>query len=89
MHAIQFGELAPRFALAVEKLHDGHAADVLVQKRVDARDRGSNSPVPSRALFRKSQVETTISGSTENVASANRQFIHSMITTKRPAETRR
>ena len=43
--AIQFGELLLRFSLAVEDLHDAHAADVFLQERIDARDGGADPPV--------------------------------------------
>ena len=43
--AVQFGELLARFLLAVEELHDGHAADVLLQESVDPGDGGANAAV--------------------------------------------
>ena len=38
VHAVEVGELVAGFSLAVEKLHDAHAADVFLQEGVDARD---------------------------------------------------
>src|SRR3954447_26150766 len=45
MAAVDFREPAVGFALAIEKLQDHHAADVLLQVRIDARDGGSDTAV--------------------------------------------
>src|ERR1700722_8357877 len=45
VRAIQFFELSARFPLAVEKLHDGHTADMFLQKRIDARNSSADTPV--------------------------------------------
>ena len=38
VHAVEVGELLARLFFVVEELHDAHAADVFLQKGVDARD---------------------------------------------------
>jgi hypothetical protein len=43
--AVQFGKLLLRFPLAVEDLHDTHAADVFLEERVDPRDGRPDSAV--------------------------------------------
>ena len=43
--AVALGEFLARALLAVEDLHDAHAADVFLQESVDARDGGANAAV--------------------------------------------
>ena len=72
--AIQFGELLARFALAVEELHHGHAADVFLQERVDARDGRADAAVGVAHVIAEKYVSRIMNGSGESVASASTPF---------------
>ena len=43
--AVQFLKLLARFPFAVKELHDGHATDMFLQKRVDPRDGRADAAV--------------------------------------------
>ena len=83
--AIQFGELLPRFPLAVKDLHDAHAADVFLQERIDARDGRADAPVGVAHAVAEDPRGNHDQRQHREVASASRQFFH-IITAPMPAE---